>query len=101
MSLDPRSERVAPVIGHDDVGATCEGQTAVQDRHDVGVPRQAPHRNLLGAESLKIDVVLIGTEHLDGDDAVKSGLTTAVDDTKTAAPCRRSIIEAFRLEFGN
>jgi hypothetical protein len=43
----------------------------VQDRHDVWVAGHAPHRSLLAVKVLEIQVVLIGTQHLDRDDTVE------------------------------
>src|SRR5262249_34898536 len=71
MALDPGAQRVPLVVRHHDVWTPGEGLAAMQHGHDVRVPRDPSHRPLLALKVFELDVVLIGTEHLDRDDPVE------------------------------
>ena len=71
MTLDPGAQRIPTVVGHHDVWTSGEGLAAMQHGHDVRVARDPSHRPLLAVKVFEIDVVLIGTEHLDRDDSVE------------------------------
>jgi hypothetical protein len=63
--------------------------------------RHPTHRPLLAIKMRELDIVLIGTEHLDRHHPVKRGLPTPIHDTEPAAPNGLSIVEALSLKLGN
>jgi hypothetical protein len=69
--------------------------------HDVRVTGDPSHRPLLATEVFEVDVVRIGTEHLDGDDPVECRLPTPIDDAEPAAPDRLGVVVALCLKLGH
>jgi hypothetical protein len=56
---------------------------------------------LLAFEVYEVEIVLIGTEYLDRDDAVERRFVTAIYDAKPTAPHRLRVVVALCLELGD
>lgn len=74
-----------PMVFQDEVEMSGGSFTHLQHPNDIEVPGKSAHRALFAQEPFPVVVEFRG-ENLHRHCAVQTGLSTAVDDSKTAAP---------------